>query len=414
MKVLLIDEGLCWPLDSGKKLRSYNLLARLAPHHEISLLAYQYGSDSEEAKAQIERLGVSVSTVPAPPMPKEGPPAALRVVQSALRGLPYSAALYGRPIMARAIRETVRRLRLDLVHLEITTMGQPIPRSIDAPMVLNAHNCETRIWERLASNESNPIKAAVFWSQARLMRRFERDMLRRCQHVCPVSAEDQRSLSEFSNRPRFTVVPNGVDLDFYGYDSNQIARHSIVFTGALDWRPMQEAVVHFLEEIYPRVREKTPDATATIAGRHPPDWLRQIVAEHPDTRLLANVPDIRVPLREASVAIAPIKSGSGSRLKILEALAIGRPVVATRVGAEGLGLEHGKHLLLADEPDEFAENVCRLWQDELMYEKLRANGRAIVEKNFGWDSIAETMGRVWDSVGARTSNPGVHQAHGGR
>jgi glycosyltransferase involved in cell wall biosynthesis len=394
LKVVVIDEDLCWPVNNGKRIRTYNLLRRAAQRHDLTLIAYGYEDDDPDAANRLADLGIEVILAKGPRRRRGKFATALGILGGALAGRPYSAALYDTREMRDLVEKVVESSRADLVHIELTTMGGVALGVAGVPCFLNAHNCESQIWSRLADRADNTIESMAFRSQASLMSRFERRLISHCGGGCVVSETDARRLAEIVPGARLDVVPNGVDLDEFTLESDPGRPDSLVFTGALDWRPMQEAVVHLVEDILPRVRRTRPAVRAVVAGRRPPPWLKTVV-EKQGAILLADVPDIRVPLRNAAVVAVPIRVGSGSRLKILEAFALGRPVVSTTIGAEGLELQHETHLLLADTPAEFVEALVRLWDDEMLCAELVRNGRSRVEAQHGWDELFSRLEASW-------------------
>ena len=199
------------------------------------------------------------------------------------------------------------------------------------------------------------------------------------------------------------VVPNGVDLDYFHVLPQPIQRRHLVFTGSMDWRPNQDAARYFVREILPLLKQVRPELECTFVGRNPPADIERL-ADIPGVHITGTVGDVRPYVERAAVYIVPLRIGGGSRLKILEALAMGRAVVSTTVGAEGLDVVHDKHLLLADDPRTFADCVLRLLDDQQRCRSLSTEGRRLVEQHYGWDALADRFGNfVREVVGDATS-----------
>jgi len=239
------------------------------------------------------------------------------------------------------------------------------------------------------------------------MLEFERRQIGSATAVTAVSHIDRGLLQELSGNPRIEVVPNGIDPAFYEIDAHCSEPDTIGFIGALDWRPTIDAVHHFVDHVFPRVRAKRPGAQLIVAGRRPQVDLAARLDALPDVELIADVPDMRDVLRRIAVSVVPIRVGSGSRIKILESMAAGCPVVSTSIGAEGLDVEDGVELLLADDAERFAENVARVLESRQMARDLANRGRRFVEDNHAWDRIVDRLDHVWaTALGTKTGHEG--------
>ena len=262
---------------------------------------------------------------------------------------------------------------------------------VDLPVTVAAHNVESDIWRRLAEQDNGPA-GRFYGLQARRMARFERRVCARDWAMTAVSEGDAERLREWGAR-RVEVVPNGVDLDHFR-PAPLVPEEpgSLVITGSMDWRANQDAVTWFLDEVVPELRRRC-DFHFTVVGRNPPGWMVRRASNR--IKVTGTVDDVRPFLCRAQVFVTPLRVGGGSRLKILEALAMRRAVVSTRVGAEGLDLEPGRHLLIADSPLEFAECVVRLLGDGALRQRLGEAGRESVEEHYGWDRMADLQAACW-------------------
>jgi polysaccharide biosynthesis protein PslH len=263
-----------------------------------------------------------------------------------------------------------------------------------------AHNVESVIWQRLMEAETNPVKRWFIRHQWKKFEAFERWAYAAATRAIAVSQEDADRIESQFGATEVAVVDNGVDTAFFAPDptvSRDVRR--ILFLGSLDWRPNQDAVRLLLDDIFPRVRAAEPQATLALVGRKPPDWLRTATADRPGVELHADVPDVRPFLHGAGLLAVPLRIGGGSRLKILEALAAGLPVVTTTVGVEGLRLMPNEHCTAADGPEAFVAALVATLREPSRALEQAARGRERVLAEYDWDRLAQQLDRVWRAAG---------------
>jgi glycosyltransferase involved in cell wall biosynthesis len=255
------------------------------------------------------------------------------------------------------------------------------------PIVLFAHNVEHFIWQRMSRNERRPWRRALLEIEWRKMRHCEAEACRRADLTVAVSEIDRAQLQEIAPDARTAAVPTGVDTTYFTPVGGPASDHSLVFTGSLDWYPNEDAIIYFLDKMLPAIQAAVPDATLTVVGRNPTSRLRAASASAVGVRLTGTVKDVRPFVREAAVFVVPLRIGSGTRLKIFEALAMGKAVVSTTVGAEGLGLTPGMHFLQADAPDVFVRAVISLLRDPARRDALGRMARQLVESQYSWPEV---------------------------
>ena len=259
-----------------------------------------------------------------------------------------------------------------------------------------AHNVESLIWQRYSETEKNPVKRWYINRQFRKFERFERWAYSTCDRALAVSTEDATLIRDRFGAKQVEVVDNGVDTAFFE-PRPQRARDPfrILFLGSLDWRPNLDGVRLLLDEIFPLVRRQQARATLTIVGRKPAAWLRELVVGRPGVELHADVVDVRPYLSKAGMLAVPLRIGGGSRLKILEALATGLPVVTTRVGVEGLQLDPGQHVTQADSSDDFARALLETMRHPREALDQAERGRQRVLERYDWSGLAERLEAIW-------------------
>jgi glycosyltransferase involved in cell wall biosynthesis len=231
--------------------------------------------------------------------------------------------------------------------------------------------------------------------QWRKFEHFEKRVFAKATGVVTVSSLDAALARTHFGARRVAVVDNGVDTSFFQPDKATRQPRSILFLGSLDWRPNLDAARLLLEEIFPAVLAKESSAHLFLVGRNPPEWLKAWVRSAPNVELAGNVADVRPYLHRSSVMAVPLRVGGGSRLKILEALACGLPVVSTRVGAEGLCLETGRHLTVVQDVPDMAEALVKCLRDPFDAQSQAAAGRQRVLERYDWDILADRLEGIW-------------------
>ncbi len=398
MKILWVKAGGLVPTDLGGRIRSYHLLKELARSHSVTLFTF-YAAQLDDAHAQLNGQFANVVRWPLQlPAPRSLGEAA-SYARYAFSGFPYSVAKYCRPQVARRFRELLQAESFDIIVCDFVFAGGVIPwREHSCPKVLFTHNVEAVVWRRHFQVTRNPFWKAVCWREYHAMARLERRYLQLADHVLAVSEKDQNCFARLIDPARITVIPTGVDVDYFQPSWNEEKPSSLVFTGSMDWLANEDAIVYFAEGILPLIRSQVPDATLRVVGRRPSQKVKALEARFRGVHITGTVEDIRPHVRQASIFIVPLRVGSGTRLKIFEAMAMGKAVVATSVGAEGLPVTHKKNILLADKPEEFARTVVRLLRDRGTREKLGRAGRELVARNYSWEAAARHLDSVLEKV----------------
>jgi glycosyltransferase involved in cell wall biosynthesis len=327
--------------------------------------------------------------------PKSGPRFYGRLACNLLSPLPYSVASHASPEMRRAVKRFAAENQVDLWHCEWTPYAETM-RDLDVgPWVIMAHNVESLIWQRYTETESNPIRRWYIRRQWQKYERFENWAYSAARRTIAVSPDDARLIRERFGAWHVDVVDNGVDTDFFQPQQGQRDPKTILFLGSLDWRPNLDGVRLLLDQIFPIVQAFEPEAKLLIVGRNPPDWLRQQVLGRSGVELHGSVPDVRPFIARAGMLAVPLRIGGGSRLKILEALASGLPVVSTIIGAEGLELEPEKHLDVVDGIEPLADAlISAIRSPERMQEQAEVGRRKVLAR-YDWSTLANRLEEVW-------------------
>ncbi len=295
--------------------------------------------------------------------------------------------------MRRALEEATAREQFDAVVCDFLFPAANMPDL--APVTLFQHNVEALIWKRRVEHTTGTLQRTYIELQRRRMEEFERSVCRAVRNIVAVSEQDARIMREQYGAKCVSAVPTGVDIDYFRRPSPAPERTAdLVFTGSMDWMPNVDGAVWFVQEVLPRIRKQISGCTVAIAGRHPAAQLRSLAQEDPGIIVTGTVPDIRPWLWGSAVSIVPLRIGGGTRIKIYEAMAAGTPVVSTTVGAEGLDVEQGETILLADDPAEFADACITLLRDQRQAARISANAREMVSNRYSWEAVADVFERI--------------------
>jgi glycosyltransferase involved in cell wall biosynthesis len=399
LRVAVVDEELPYPLNSGKRLRTFNLLTRLARRHHLTYLCHRNTSADEarRAEAVFHDHGIATIVVNRCVPTKAGPLFYARLAANMLSSWPYSVATHHSRALCRAVASVNASQEIDLWQCEWTPYLAALDRVTGTPRLVMAHNVESLIWQRYCETAATPLERWYVRKQWRKFVAFERSVFAQADQVVAVSAADAARIEAQFGASGVEVVENGVDTEYFQPALDPRSAGDILFLGSLDWRPNLDALQILLESIFPAVRAGVPEARLSVVGRNPPPWLAQRVRALPGVELHANVLDVRPYLARSSLLVVPLRIGGGSRLKILEALASGLPVVTTHVGAEGLDLEPEKHLVMAEDSEQLAAAIVRTLRAPETAGAQAAYGRDFVVKHHSWDLLADKLERVWMS-----------------
>jgi polysaccharide biosynthesis protein PslH len=391
LRILVIDEYFPFPPNSGKPIRTWNLLKRLSERHDITVLCYGNALDTMVPLQDAPNLR---AVFVGPLEITAGIPLYLGLALNAFSKYPYSVSKHYTSRFRKKLAELLRAGAFDLVQCEWTPYARYIGNLEKLPSVLTTHNVESQILFRRSETAKSHFARLFFSIQGRKMKRFERAAAERAAWVSTVSEEDAQQFVAWDVK-NISVVDNGVDLDFYSPVANQENDLELLFLASLDWHPNIDALNFFLSEIFPLILRRQPNAKLTIAGRRPSPALREHIARQPNTDFAGEIQDVRPYLARASVVVVPLRIGGGSRLKILEAMAMGKAIISTSIGAEGLMIEKNRHLLAVDDPGEFANAVLDVLSSPSKRQQLGVNGRRLVEESYGWEQCAQKLEKVW-------------------
>jgi sugar transferase (PEP-CTERM/EpsH1 system associated) len=390
LRILWLGAGLLLPLDKGGKLRTWHLMKGLSGRHAIEFVSFVEPGEPEAHVRGMREVAETVHTVPRRPRPAKGSAAfALEAAAHVLRRRPYAVGSYRSVAYAERVRGLLASGRFDLVVCDFLPPVVNLPPSLPCPAVLFTHNVEAEIWRRHAETAPAGPRRWLLASQHRRMARFEREAVRRFDLVLAVSGADAATLDRLYGplaRP-VHVVPTGVDTAYFAPRTAVVRPRHLVFTGSMDWLPNEEGVQHFVRDVLPLVRRAEPSTTLSIVGRAPTPAVQRLADEY-GVQVTGRVDDVRPYMAEAAVYVVPLRIGGGTRLKIFEAMAMGKAIVSTTIGAEGLPVDPGLHLAIADDAPSFARAVIHLLQNQTERARLGDAARHLVMERYDWAAVA--------------------------
>ncbi|HEY3857983.1 MAG TPA: glycosyltransferase family 4 protein [Gammaproteobacteria bacterium] len=397
MRILWVKVGGLWPPNTGGRLRSLNMLSELAREHEVSVLTTHLpGEDSRELKRQLGQCK-RVDSFPFAAPKFRDPRFPLMLVRSWLTAMPVDIYKHRVPALRREVERRLAAGEVDLCIADFAVAAPNVPFGTAVPVVFFAHNVEYQILKRLARAQKSLLNRILLGIEWRKMRRYEATVCRQARLTVAVSPQDRDMLMADAGRAVIHDVSTGVDVDYFKANGTPEDPAELVFTGSMDWHPNEDAIRHFIDEILPHIHREMPRAKLTVVGRNPSGSLRRS-AEQAGVRVTGTVDDVRPYIDAAAVFVVPLRIGGGTRLKVFEALSMGKAVVSTGVGVEGLPLAPGEHYLKADDPQAFASAVVSLLRDPERRHALGEAGQRLTHERYAWPKVAREFGSYCESA----------------
>lgn len=400
MRVLFIAPRLCAPADTGAKIRTLNIVKQIARICQVDFVSFSFEKDDVKHKAQLEQLGVQVYLIGRERV------SLIDVAQGVLLDArPFSAVKYDEESMRGMIRTLLMEKKYDLVHVDHVHMTHYRDCFSHLPCVVDEHNVEFKILERCADVEKSLVKKFLYTSQAAKMRDFEGFSVNRFSACTVVSSHDRKVLSDLTRRNfPIHVLPNGVDTSFfhqadYVKANGELAEeNAVVFTGSMDWLPNNDAVIYFAKEILPLIWKSNPDVKFYVVGKSPSEEINELAKKERLIVVTGRVDDVRSFIVRSKVFVVPIRIGGGTRLKILEAMSMEKSIVSTAVGAEGIAYHHGEDIMIADEPQAFANTVLSLMDDQKRRKRMGALARDLVCRAYDWNIVGRKLVEIYEEL----------------
>lgn len=394
-RLLVLAGSLPYPPTNGYKIRVWHLLRALRTWGcELHLLAFARQDELAAQQSEILAVCSTAEAVPGDVPSLSGHAGYLGRLANLASRLPYGATRFKSRHMTEMAGAWLRNGSVDGVLCEEPFHTVNLPSSLPVPLIMDSHNVEHVLIDRYLALESNIGKRAYAALEAKRLLRFERLGWERSDLVLACSGHDRQTIAAVCPGAKVHVVPNVIDVASYPVLPDAEGG-ALLYTGGMDWYPNRDAVTFFASAILPELRRLVPGAKLVVAGREPPlEFLRRF-REASEIEFIGNVADMRAEIAKACVCVVPLRIGSGTRLKILEAAAMAKPLVSTRIGAEGLDFEPGTEILIADEPKEFAAAVASLLRNPGLRESLGRAARRRVETQYGVPALREALRAVF-------------------
>ena len=408
MRVLFITDTIPYPPDSGNRLRVYHLLKQLAREHELWLGAPVRSSEEVDGEAvehirkYCQHVHVAVRERYSRLQHVPG------LVRYALKGLPPELKFEYSPAFVALIQQITSTVDFDIIHIEPSYLAlyrEALPRNIRARLVLTYHNVEYSLFQRIARIEKQPAVKLRTYLHSMMLRRWEPLYAEHFDRCIMMSELDRQQMLAANPRLNIHVSPNGVDTEAYVPLPEDGAAPDLLFIGSMNYQPCIDGALFFCQEILPQIRAQAGDTGLWLVGRNPAPEV-EALASH-NIHVTGWVEDVIPYYRRTLVSVVPLRAGSGTRLKVLEAMALGRAVVSTSIGCEGIDVVDGEHLFIADEAHEFAAKTCRLLQDTELRHRMIARARELVVSRYDWRAIARDLSSVYRDVCREPNLQGV-------
>jgi len=393
LKVMILRVRLLAPQNTGNRIRTARMIEELGKENDIILVTYRFPGDTDADVAQTARCCHRLEVIPFYESQKKSLLFYYELWRNLFEPYPYIVSKYVSRHMTEAVRRVYQEEKPDLVMCDYLQSCEGLRQIPEVPFLLFEHNVEAAIFDQLADRAPNFASRAYIRHQAKKLWRYEEDLCRRAAHVVAVSDVDKEVYKTRFGVTSCDTIPTGVDVHSFRPSPTPCHLNNLVFTGSMDWMANQDGMFWFVRDVFPHIRKEIPDCVFTIVGRNPPPEILKL-GELPGVHVSGTVDDIRPYVHGAKVYLVPLRIGSGTRLKLLEALAMGKAIVSTTIGAEGLPVEHGKNIVLADGVQDFAQQTVALLRDTERRRKLEQNARVLAERDYSWEKV----GRIFNDI----------------
>jgi sugar transferase (PEP-CTERM/EpsH1 system associated) len=391
LRILFVTFGLPYPPDSGARMHDFYLIKHVGEHHDVTVLSLITEADDVGHLASLSQYCDRVEVVEAR---RRSLREAVKGIGRHLRaGFPLATYPFVYDEMMSKLSELVAQDHVDVVQIEHSFLApyvEAIPANSRCKRILSFHNLGVRQYRRMVGLQAGPMAKGLFVLKWLAMRDWEAKYAERFDQCLVVSPIERELLQSANPKLVISTVENGVDAGQLQPLPEATSGHDLLFVGTMNYPPNVDAVLYFCRSILPLIQRRIPDVRLLVIGRVPSPKIQKL-AERKDVTVTGYVPDVRPCYQQARVAVAPLRGGGGTRLKILEAMALGRPVVSTSLGCEGLNVVDQEHLMIADDPAEFAERVVQLLGSRTLRSEIVRQARQLVETQYDWSVISHKL-----------------------
>jgi len=386
MKILFVANRVPYPPFRGDKLKIFNLARRLSVNHEIYLITFAESEDDFKYTAELEKIFKEVHIIRLPKWQSY-----LNCLLAIFTNIPLQVAYFKSSAMHACIQKFLSKHKVDVIHTQHLRMAQ-FTADMKLPRILDLPDAFSLYWKRRIENQKNPLRKFVEKIEYRRLFQFEAGITKRFNLGLVCSKEDLEYMRTEHGLTNLNLLRNGVDLDTFHSDGHDYSKTKILlFTGNMDYAPNVDAVVYFASEIWPKIVLECPEVSFVIAGQRP---VKQVLELQSDKiKITGFVPDLKVMYQQASVVVSPLRFGAGTQNKVLEAMAMGIPVVSGSIGFTGLEIQSGEGVYLETDPQGFANKVIELLGSESLRRTSGEKGIRIAREKFSWDKISLDLER---------------------
>lgn len=402
MNILFLSQIVPYPPHGGVLQRGYNILREVAKYNDVHLLAFVHpdilGTEDlvDEARWHLQQFCKSVDFFHL--WPKKSPVHKFVAFAAGFAyPKPFSALAHRSSAFKKKIEQIVTEEKIDIIHFDTIGLAPYLSSGLGIPTVLTHHNIESELMARRASREENPLARIYTALQSSRLKAYEKNESPKFGLNIMMSEPDGQLLKSISPQVKTTIVPNGVDTDYFTV-RDEIQENAIIYTGGMNMFANKDAVMHLVNDIWPRIRAQVPDAIFNVIGQDPPEELLSIAQLDGSIRVHGYVDDIRPYVAKSAVYVVPLKVGGGTRLKVLDSLAQGKAIVSTSIGCEGIDVTDGLNIHIEDTDEGFADRVIELINDPQRRKALGAEARKLAEQKYAWPSIGVALQDAYDSL----------------
>jgi sugar transferase (PEP-CTERM/EpsH1 system associated) len=391
MRILFLAQRVPYPPDRGDKIHTYNQLRHLAEVHQVAVACLADGEEDLANIAGLNSLATSVDAVAV-----RSVRARSRALASLSSRIPFTVAYFDERRLHEQVGKRMRREHFDAILVNSSGMAQFVEPYSDVPRIMQFVDLDCLKWQQYADNSSIP-RSWIFRREFHCLLEYERNLARTFTHSLVCTPRELKDLVRLVPGAAASCVSNGVDLEAFRPQSLEKIPAQLIFTGVMDYYPNVEGVIWFCREVLPLIRREVSGTTLTICGSRPNVRVKSL-ARIPGVTVTGRVPDVRPYLARASVAVVPLRIARGIQNKLLEAMAMGLPVVACSAAAGGVEATHGRDFFVADDPEDFAAATVRLLSDSEQQRRMGEAARTCMEANYRWEHQLQRLDRVLEEV----------------
>ncbi|HQE12043.1 MAG TPA: glycosyltransferase [Flavipsychrobacter sp.] len=391
MKILFLANRIPYPPYRGDKLKIYNLTKRLYPHHELHLLTFTESEEDKNYIKPLEEIFTKVATVHLPRWK-----GAFNCLKGIGSSIPFQVLYFQSAAMKAKLADFLQENSYDAIHVQHLRMSTYLQHQSQLPRILDLPDAFSLYWKRRQQVEKSFWKNTFERIEQKRLESFEA-IIKDYPMTLVCSQEDLMYLEQLHSANNLRLLPNGVDTTTFRYSHHDYShQHTLLFTGNMDYAPNVDAVTFFVDEMLPKVKAQFPNIQLVIAGQRPIEKVKALACEY--ITVTGFVKDLSAMYAAASVVISPLRFGAGTQNKVLEAMAMGVPVVCTEVGFKGLGIADGDGVFSRKDPQAFIDQLAALLSDESLRKTTGEKGRKVIEEKFDWDVITRKLETYFKEV----------------